>query len=70
MTAYFNPSALTDSATRRGSSVSSLPGRPESVLQNLQLRVHMFPPIISVAVRAAQHSVRFGQSPLVHIVLR
>ena len=39
------------------------------VLQKRQLRVHTSPPIMIVAVRAAQHSWRLGQSPLVQMVL-
>src|SRR3712207_2698082 len=45
-------------------------GRPVCVLQNLQLRVQISPPIMNVAVPFPQHSPMFGQRPLLHIVCR
>ena len=50
--------------------MSSGCGRPVCVLQNLQLRVQMSPPIIKVAVPFPQHSPILGQRPLLHIVCK
>src|ERR1035441_8871878 len=59
--AYRRPIALTDSATRRGSSVSSGPGLPVAIWQKSQRLVHWSPPIRKVASRSSQHSKMFGQ---------
>ena len=45
-------------------------GTPVCVLQNLQLRVQMSPPIMKVAVPFPQHSPILGQRPLLHIVCK
>src|SRR5579864_4397440 len=60
MTACFNPSVATASATRRGSSRSSGCGRPLGTAQKPQRRVQMSPSNIKVAVRWFQHSPMFG----------
>ncbi len=38
------------------------------VAQNLQLRVHISPMIMKVAVRRLQHSALLGHIPLLHMV--
>lgn len=53
-----------DSATWVGSSGSNGRGRPVCVLQNLQERVQISPPIIKVAVPFPQHSPILGHRPL------
>ena len=59
-----------DSATWVGSAGSSGRGTPVAVLQNLQQRVQMSPPIMKVAVPLPQHSLMLGQRPLLQIVCR
>lgn len=59
-----------DSATCVGSSASSGKGFPLAVLQNLQHRVQIFPPIMKVAVPFPQHSPILGQRPLLQMVCR
>ena len=54
--AYRSPICATDSATRRGSSVSYAAGLPVSMLQKSQRRVHWSPPMRKVASRSSQHS--------------
>ena len=54
--AYFRPIAATDSATRRGSSLSSGCGLPVSIWQKSHRRVHWSPPMRNVASRSSQHS--------------
>ena len=54
----------------RGSSRSSVGGRPVAIWQNPQLRVQTSPRIISVAVPAAQHSPMFGHLALWQTVCR
>ena len=56
------------SATRRGSSASTGPGRPSSMLQKRQLRVQVAPRIKKVAVRAEKHSNWLGQLASWHTV--
>src|SRR4030095_14657541 len=56
------------SATRCGSSQSKGSGRPVATAQKPQLRVHIFPRIINVAVPSPQHSPILGQFPLSQIV--
>ena len=70
MTACDNFIKAMDSATWAGSSGSRGAGLPVCVLQNLQLRVQMFPPIKKVAVPLPQHSPRFGHRPLLQMVCR
>src|ERR1022692_2061127 len=50
----------TDSATRRGSSVSSGPGLPVAIRQKSHRLVHWSPPIRNVASRSSQHSKMLG----------
>src|ERR1022692_1898623 len=50
----------TDSATRRGSSVSSGPGLPVAIRQKSHRLVHWSPPIRNVASRSSQHSKILG----------
>ena len=57
-----------DSATWVGSSGSHGRGRPVCVLQNLQERVQISPPIIKVAVPFPQHSPILGHRPLLQMV--
>ena len=45
-------------------------GLPVCVLQNLQQRVQMSPPIMKVAVPLPQHSPILGQRPLLQMVCR
>ena len=59
--AYRSPMAVTDSATRRGSSRSSGNGLPVSIWQKSQRLVHWSPPMRKVASRSSQHSKMFGQ---------
>src|SRR5690606_21349652 len=59
---------FTELATRSGSSISTLSGRPVDTAQNEHERVHILPKIINVAVPAPQHSPMFGQFPLSQIV--
>jgi hypothetical protein len=51
---------LLDAATRLGSSLSTVPGRPVLTLQNEQARVQVSPIIIMVACFFDQHSPIFG----------
>lgn len=51
-----------------GSSGSNGRGRPVCVLQNLQERVQISPPIIKVAVPFPQHSPILGHRPLLQMV--
>src|SRR5450631_977605 len=60
----------TDSATRRGSPVSSGCGLPVPIWQKSQRRVHWSPPIRNVASRSSQHSKMFGQPASSHTVCR
>lgn len=53
--------SASDSATRLGSSRSSVAGLPVLTLQNPQARVHVSPRIMIVATPLAQHSPMFGQ---------
>ena len=69
-TTCFRPMSLVASATRRGSSRSVIGGRPVSMAQKPQFRVHTLPRIMNVAVPSAQHSPRFGQRASSHTVLR
>src|SRR5450432_1612298 len=66
----FNPIVRTASPTRRGSSRSSVGGRPVAMWQNPQLRVQTSPRIINVAVPAAQHSPMLGHLALWQTVCR
>src|SRR5689334_99960 len=59
--AYRSPIAETDSATRRGSPVSSGSGLPVVIWQKSHRLVHASPPIRNVASRSSQHSKMFGQ---------
>src|SRR3954469_4676297 len=61
MVAWRKPIFCTLSATRRGSSRSSGSGRPVSIWQKSQRRVHWSPPMRKVASRSSQHSKMFGQ---------
>jgi len=45
-------------------------GRPVGTAQKAQLRVHVFPRIMKVAVRRSQHSPIFGQRALSQTVWR
>ena len=58
--AYARPIVATDSATRRGSPVSSAAGLPVSIWQKSQRLVHWSPPMRKVASRSSQHSKMFG----------
>src|ERR1035438_5222851 len=51
----------TDSATRRGSSVSSGAGLPVAIWQKSHRLVHWSPPMRKVASRSSQHSKMLGQ---------
>src|SRR6202011_1309562 len=51
----------TDSATRRGSSVSSGAGFPVAIWQKSHRLVHWSPPMRKVASRSSQHSKMLGQ---------
>src|ERR1022692_3380456 len=68
--AYAKPIAATDPATRRGSSVSSGPGRPVAIWQKSQRLVHWPPPIRKVASRSSQHSKMLGQAASSQTVCR
>lgn len=63
MTAWDSFIKAMDSATWVGSSISNGSGLPVCVLQNLQQRVQMSPPIMKVAVPLPQHSPILGQRP-------
>ena len=60
MTTCLRFNSFTESATLPGSLVSSSDGRPTLILQKPQLRVHVSPRIIKVAVLAFQHSAMLG----------
>src|SRR5579859_1564755 len=68
--AYRSPIAWTDSATRRGSSVSSGAGLPVSIWQKSHRLVHWSPPIRKVASRSSQHSKMLGQPACSQTVCR
>ena len=68
-TTWRRPICTTDSATRRGSSASTLPGSPVSTEQKRQRRVHTLPSIMKVAVPSVpQHSWMLGQRASSHTV--
>ena len=67
-TTCFRCISLTLRATLSGSCSSRGRGLPVRVAQNLQLRVHISPMIMKVAVRRLQHSALLGHIPLLHIV--
>jgi hypothetical protein len=56
------------SATRRGSAVSTAPGRPCDTAQYAQARVQTSPRIMKVAVPWFQHSPMFGHCASSHTV--
>ena len=68
MTAWSSFMSWMDWATLSGSSGSNGRGLPVCVLQNLQERVQMAPPIMKVAVPFPQHSPKLGQRPLLQMV--
>jgi hypothetical protein len=57
ITAYLSPSSLSAAATLPGSVGSAGGGKPWLTLQKRQLRVHIVPRMIKVAVFCAKHSI-------------